>query len=136
MFVPREVLLTHSTGLERRRKVMVMQFWPFTIYLLQHWYIKNLKLCWDPFISNGYLADDVTTWHWYGGMYRVIEKFLHCGNIFTSQTTVLTLINFCCAADFLSISTKALSLLTAVLWCYFSVETVRIVIISAVLSLK
>jgi len=28
MFVPREVVLTHSTGLVKREKVLVMQFWP------------------------------------------------------------------------------------------------------------
>jgi len=59
-------------------------------------------------------------------MYRVTEKFLHSGNIFTSQATVLTHIHFCSAADFLSISTKALSLFIAALWYYLSVETVAL----------
>lgn len=136
MSVPKKVLLTHSTDLERREKVSVMHFWSFTTYLLQHWYIKNLKICWDPFSSIGYLSANVSTWLWHEDMYRVIKKFLHTGTIFASQTTVLTYIHFCCAADFLSISTKALSSLIAVLRCYFSVETVCIMIKLAMLSLK
>jgi hypothetical protein len=126
MSVPREVLLTHSTGLKKREKILVMQFWPFTIYLLQHWYIKNLKHCRNPFSSIEYLAYDVSTWHWNEGMHRVTEKFLHSGNMFTLQATVLTHIHFCRAADFLSISTIALSLLIATLWCYLSVETIAL----------
>jgi len=69
-------------------------------------------------------------------MYRVTENFLHNGNIFTSQVTVLTHIHFCCAADFLSISTKALSLLIAALWCYLSYHIRSVVIEIGVLLME